>query len=120
MSEVAARAPDGKFLSGQSGNPDGRPTGTRNQTTMVKEYIEYALTHELKDDAVAILRVAILKAKQGDNAMIKFLLGDILSEVRREATGSKGNGAVVVTVNNMTEGPTSVTIEQKDEDEQAI
>lgn len=101
----------GKFLPGASGNPAGRPVGVRSQTTLVKEYIENALTNELAEDAVEILAVAIKKAKNGDNAMIKLLLGDILSEVRRESDKTDNSGVTVV-VKNMTveEGP--VTIEQ--------
>lgn len=114
MSEVQERGHNGQFLPGQSGNPAGRPIGTRNETTLVKEFIEHALTHELKEDAVEILQTAILKAKQGDNAMIKFLLGDILSEVRREVTGKKSSGPITVTVNNMTDKPATVTIDQED------
>ncbi len=119
MGDVSQRDDNGRFVQGHSGNPAGKPLGTRNKTTMVKEFIEQALTNELAEDAIEIMETAILKAKNGDNAMIKFLLGDILSEVRREAAGNKGSGAVVVTVNNMTEGPTTVTIDHEEDNEQA-
>lgn len=112
--EIDTRDPKtGQFVKGVSGNPAGRPVGVRNQTTMVKEFIESALTSELKTEAVDILHVAIKKAKSGDNAMIKLLLGDLLSEVRREATGQQ-SGNVTVTVNNLTEEPTTVVIDQED------
>ena len=118
MSEVTERGQNGQFLPGQSGNPAGRPLGTRNKTTMVKEFIENALTNELQEDAIEILQQAILKAKQGDNAMIKFLLGDLLSEVRREVTGANGSGPITVTVNNMTDKPATVTIDHEEDNEQ--
>ena len=118
MGDVETHDPKtGQFLPGVSGNPAGRPVGVRNKTTLVKEFIESKLTGELEEDAIEILQTAIKKAKSGDNAMIKFLLGDMLSEVRREATKGTSGGAVVVTVNNMTEQPAEVTIEHEDEHE---
>lgn len=94
----------GQFLPGQSGNPAGKPVGLRHNTTLTKEFIENKLTHELESEAVEILEVAIQKAKSGDNAMIKFLLGDILAEVRKEAQ-SQGHGAISINIHNMTDEP---------------
>lgn len=112
MSEIE-RSPKGTFLPGKSGNPAGRPVGVRNQTTQVKEFIEHALANDLKDDALDIMAVAVRKAKSGDNAMIKLLLGDFLNEVRKDS-GEPVDSAVTVNVNNMTDGPVGVVIELGD------
>jgi hypothetical protein len=119
VGEVAERDKHGRFVKGASGNPVGRPVGVRNKTTVVKEFIENALVNELAEDAIEILEVAIKKAKSGDNAMIKLLLGDLLAEVRREAKQSD-NGGVVVTVKNMTRNDAIVDatiIEDEDSNE---
>lgn len=109
MSEVQekpaqpVRCPEtGRFLT--SGNPAGRPPGARNRSNLVKEFIEEKLTNELEEEAVEVLHVAIRKAKAGDNAMIKLLLGDMLSATRNgTAEGEDANkGGITVTINNLT------------------
>jgi hypothetical protein len=55
------------FKHGQSGNPDGRPKGSRNKTTLAVEAM-LAGEHE------AITRKAIEKAKAGDMAAIRLCM----------------------------------------------
>ena len=47
--EVVRDEKTGQFVKGASGNPAGRPVGVRNQTTLVKEFIESALINDLKE-----------------------------------------------------------------------
>jgi hypothetical protein len=54
-----------QFQAGQSGNPNGRPAGSRNKGTMVIEKL-------LAEGAEEIARMAIRRATGGDNAMIKL------------------------------------------------
>jgi len=35
-----------KFQPGESGNPDGKPTGTKNRSTIVKKWLEVASKQE--------------------------------------------------------------------------
>jgi len=60
---------------GESGNPAGRPRGSRNRATLLMESL-------LADDAEAIGRKAIAMAKQGDMAAIRLCM-DRLSPVRK-------------------------------------
>jgi hypothetical protein len=70
--KTAKRRPRGKpFEPGMSGNPNGRPTGSRNKTTVACEAL-------LAGEAEAIVRKAIALAKKGDVSMIRALLGYIL------------------------------------------
>jgi Family of unknown function (DUF5681) len=64
------------FQRGKSGNPDGRPKGARNKTTVAVEAL-------LDGDAEAITRKAIELAKAGDGAAIRLLLKSTLAHWRR-------------------------------------
>ena len=55
------------FEKGESGNPAGRPRGSRNRATLLMESL-------LADDAEAIGRKAIAMAKQGDMAAIRLCM----------------------------------------------
>jgi Family of unknown function (DUF5681) len=59
------------FQKGQSGNPIGRPTGSRNKTTLAVENL-------LDGEAETITRKAIEKAKEGDATAIRLCLDRIL------------------------------------------
>ena len=64
------------FEPGQSGNPNGRPPGSRNKTTVAIEKL-------LEEDAETIVKKAIEMAKSGDTALIKLCLSR-LSPPRRD------------------------------------
>lgn len=92
----------GRFIKGSSGNPRGRARGSKNRTTLMKQAIEEMVVSELVEDAAEIFRVAIDKAKDGENDMIKFTLGEILKEVRKapdaEEERKGGPRSVAVTI----------------------
>jgi hypothetical protein len=56
------------FEPGQSGNPNGRPAGSRNKVTVAIEKL-------LEDDAETIVKKAMEMAKSGDTALIRLCLG---------------------------------------------
>jgi len=72
----AGRKQDGRFRKGQSGNPRGKLPGTRNRVSV-------ALDSLLGDEAEAILRAAIIKAKKGDPTALRLCL-DRVAPVRRD------------------------------------
>jgi Family of unknown function (DUF5681) len=61
----------GKFQKGESGNPNGRPVGSRNKTTV-------AVGSLLDGDAEALTGKAIEKAKEGDMAALRLCLDRII------------------------------------------
>ena len=63
------------FEKGESGNPAGRPRGSRNRATLLMESL-------LADDAEAIGRKAIEMAKQGDMAAVRLCM-DRLAPARK-------------------------------------
>jgi hypothetical protein len=64
------------FKKGQSGNPDGRPRGSRNKATLLIERL-------LDDDAKSITEKAIELAKAGDSTAIRLCL-DRIAPARRD------------------------------------
>jgi len=64
-----------KYLPGQSGNPSGRPRGSKNRSTVLMESFEA--------DLPALLAVSKEKALQGDMTAMRILL-DRIVPVRRQ------------------------------------
>ena len=57
--------PDGPFPKGHSGNPAGRPRGSRNHSTLMAEIL-------LEGEAEALTRRAIELALEGDTTALKL------------------------------------------------
>ena len=79
MSEETALAPrPNRFVKGVSGNPNGRPKGSRNKITLMKLALEGELRTQMRPHMAQIPTIAMNKAKEGDAAMIKLLLDKTL------------------------------------------
>jgi hypothetical protein len=63
------------FESGMSGNPKGRPKGSRNKTTLAIEAL-------LDDESEAITRKLLEKALEGDMTALRLVLERVLSPRR--------------------------------------
>lgn len=72
MSE--ANTTGGKFKKGQSGNPSGRPKGSKNQITLLKESLELALRERSEGRMADVLDKCFELALAGEQSMIKLLL----------------------------------------------
>lgn len=102
------------YKPGQSGNPKGRPKGSKNRSTVIKAAIEGAMLDRLEEDAVAILEKTIDMAKKGDRTCIKILMDRLLPARRAEDSNdkSKGSGGVKIMIQNLnSDKPTTTTIE---------
>ena len=67
---------DSRFQKGRSGNPNGRPKGSRNRTTIACEAL-------LEEEAGALTRKAIQMAKDGDTIALRLCL-DRIYPVRKD------------------------------------
>lgn len=76
VQEQEARDEDGRFRKGQSGNPGGRPIGSRNKATEIAEQL-------LDGEAEALTRKAVERALEGDNAALRLCLERIIPPRRR-------------------------------------
>lgn len=65
---------DHLFKKGQSGNPAGRPKGSKNAVTIVKLAIEGELRGQMKGEMSEILTKGLSMAKAGDPDMIRYFL----------------------------------------------
>jgi hypothetical protein len=72
---VQRRGPGRPFKKGQSGNPGGRPEGSRNRATL-------ALQALLDEEGEAITRKAVERAKEGDPAALRLVLERLIPPVR--------------------------------------
>jgi uncharacterized protein DUF5681 len=70
------RKQGGRFQKGKSGNPCGRPPGSRNRTTQAVDAL-------LDGEAETLTRKAIEKAKEGDTAALRLCL-DRIAPVRKD------------------------------------
>jgi hypothetical protein len=70
-----ARDPAGRFVPGQSGNPQGKAPGTRNRATFLRELMEDGEDH-------AIVRLVLDKAKAGDAVAARFVVAHLCPRPR--------------------------------------
>jgi hypothetical protein len=69
------RTPGGQFVKGQSGNPTGKPAGTRNHATRAAETL-------LDGEAEALTRKAVTLALGGDPWALRLCLDRIIAPRR--------------------------------------
>lgn len=97
------RTDKGTFAKGISGNPSGRPKGSKNRTTLIRNAIEADMVDRLQHDALAVLNKTIELALAGDTTCIKILMDRLLPA--RKATDdnekSIGSGGINIIVQNM-------------------
>ena len=65
---------DTQFPEGTSGNPAGRPKGSKNKITLLKQMLEVQLREASQSRMPEVLDKAFELALQGDRTMLKLLL----------------------------------------------
>ena len=68
------RNEDGTFKKGVSGNPVGRPKGSKNKITLLKQSLEVQLREQAEPFMPDVLNKAVELAMEGDRTMLKLLL----------------------------------------------
>lgn len=75
MPDNTGKKQDSRFKKGQSGNPSGRPAGSRNKTTMAMQAL-------LDGEAESLTRKALDMALGGDLAALKICLERLLPAIQ--------------------------------------
>jgi hypothetical protein len=65
------------WRKGESGNPAGRPKGSRNKATILGEML-------LEQDVEALVRLAVKTALEGDKALLRFCLSRLFAPARHQ------------------------------------
>lgn len=101
-----------KFQKGKSGNPMGRPKGSKNKSTILREAMESKTDRMLSKEVPKVLRVVIEAALKGDMSAAKMIL-DRAVPVKK--AGGEGDmiptGGIHVSITNLTAPGTEVVVE---------
>lgn len=106
MGEVLVK--DGKFPKGVSGNPAGRPKGSKNAITLLKQSLELQLRDQASPDMAAVLDKAVELALEGHPGMIKMLIELHMSKQHGEE--STGGEKVAIQINSAPVATPEITI----------
>jgi hypothetical protein len=93
-----------RWKPGQSGNPAGRPKGSKNELTIVKNDLELAIRKSLKPSKVAaILNKMVEMALEGDVKAARLILDKTVSNASMSKDDPQGeSGMFVFKVQNLT------------------
>lgn len=91
------------FRPGESGNPVGRPKGSKNKITLLKQSLELQLREQAAPNIGAVLAKAVELALKGDKVMIKLLLELHMSRSQHQDDQSDGKNHVTLVVQNLTQ-----------------
>jgi hypothetical protein len=86
---------------GQSGNPAGRPLGSKNRITQQKIGIEAQLRDQLGEYMPEVLQRAIELALKGDRVMLRLLIEMCMSKAVAVDDVSEGKDKVQVTIRRL-------------------
>ena len=100
---VSKTANKGQFPVGKSGNPRGRPKGSKNKATILREAMQNKADKMLSAQVPKVLKVVIEAAIAGDMQAAKMVL-DRAVPVQKAAEGDSGasNKSVQITIQNLT------------------
>lgn len=100
QAEQKAR-PSHLFKPGQSGNPNGRPKGSKNAITLVKLAMESELRAQMKGHMSDVVAAVIAQAKAGDFNSQKLLWDAWVSKSRASGDDDLPKERVVIQVGRL-------------------
>ena len=108
------RNAQGQFVEGKSGNPGGRPKGSKNRITLLKMQTEEAWRERNSDALDAVLDLILQDALDGDKAARKMIFDSVISKANVQEDKSAGQQQKI-TVHRM-EVKQGVSREEKESD----
>jgi len=116
MAQEITKRKGTQFQKGKSGNPLGRPKGSKNKTTLLREAMQEKADRQLSRNVPKVLEVVIKAALAGDMSAAKMIL-DRAVPVKKadDGDGDTGKQLVNITITNLTspygsDAPPGVTI----------
>ena len=118
MGEVI-RSKTGQFLKGKSGNPNGRPKGSKNRIAEMKNNLEEAIRKHLEPEQIkAVVQSMVAEAMNGNVSAGKLILDKVMSNAKANEDDGEEQPEIIIKIENLTpqhlkevEGE---TIEQED------
>jgi hypothetical protein len=110
--EVAksGRDSEGQWVPGVSGNPRGRPKGSKNRITLLKAMAEEAVREKHTPQMLEVIQQIINQAQDGDKEAQRLVWNAIMSKGLSDSDG-KVKEKVEIKIGRVDSGPTPVTIE---------
>lgn len=94
---VAKRDKKGQFVKGTSGNPHGRPVGSKNRVNILKISLEEGFREHNWEQIAQILNGVVEDALDGDKVARKMVWDACISKANlSEDKDSKGNAPEIV------------------------
>lgn len=107
MTDKKLTQEDTQFKKGTSGNKRGRPPGSKNKTSIVKEALLERSGDLMVQNLEKVVSVVIQKAEEGDLTAAKMIL-DRLIPVKKAVefnTDKLGKGGIVINIEKLTANP---------------
>lgn len=108
--QVTKPSRDYLWKKGQSGNPAGRPLGSKNKITMMRQALEGELRTQLGPQMAEVLAKAIELAKAGDGQMIKLLVDKVLPTSKTEDTEGDQAPKVQIMIGKLPERKEDISV----------
>jgi Family of unknown function (DUF5681) len=88
---------------GQSGNPAGRPKGSKNKITLMKIVLEGELRQQLGPHMAEVLAKALSLAKEGNEQMIKLLVDKTIPTTKASDEETTDKEKIVIQIGRLPE-----------------